>query len=41
MATDQLGVLRWHWKPCNIYKDEGILEYNYNHDLENFKLYNN
>ena len=30
----------WYGTPCNIYKDEMILKYDYNNGSENFKIYN-
>ena len=30
----------WYGTPYNIYKDEKILKYYYNHGFKNFKIYN-
>ena len=30
--------LRWSGTPCNIYKDERILNYDYNRGFKNFKI---
>ena len=31
------NILRWYGTPCNIYKEERILNYDYNHGLKNSK----
>ena len=28
------NILRWYGTPCNIYKDERILNYDYNHGFK-------
>ena len=33
--------LRWYVTPCNIHSDERILNYDYNHGFENFKICSN
>ena len=33
--------LRWYGTPCNIYKDERILKYHYNHGFKDFNILNN
>ena len=39
-STKPQHVLRGYGTPCNIYKDERILNYDYNHGFKNFKIYN-
>ena len=39
-STKPQHVLRWYGTPCNIYKDERILNCDYNHSYKNFKIYN-
>ena len=31
--------LRWYETPCNIFKDERILKYDYVHGFKNLKIY--
>ena len=31
--------LRWYGTPCNIFKDERILKYDYVHGFKNLKIY--
>ena len=30
-------VLRWYGTPCNIFKDDRVLKYDYNQGFKNFK----
>ena len=31
-------ILRWYGTPCNIYKEERILNYDYNHGLKKLEI---
>ena len=37
VANSKVAILRWYGTPCNIYKDERILKYDYNHTFKTFK----
>ena len=44
-SVDSINILiehclRWYGTPCNIFKDDRILKYDYNHGFKNFKIYN-
>ena len=37
VANSKVAILRWYGTPCNIYKDERILKYDYNNSFKTFK----